>query len=150
MKLMHVRTRNAAITLLLPLLTVVACQQTTPVDEPKVVDLEVTQSVTALIEGRSVAAQQFSVPEITQDVIATGGVYAKVRLGAADQWIDLPYSTFERCFFGENSAVCGITYAVAYSVGTVTFNAIGIVPTNSNLLDLRGTRIRLFFAEPAR
>ena len=95
--------------------------------------------------------QQFSVPEITQEVIATGGVFAKVRLGAADQWIDLPYSTFEHCVYGgDDDAVCGITYAVAYSVGTVTFNAIGVVPINSILLDLRGTRIRLFFAEPAR
>ena len=89
-------------------------------------------------------AHQFSVPEITQAVLDAGGVYAKVRAG--DLWTDLPYSVFEHCFYVEgDNAVCGVTYAVVYGVGTAAYSAVGVVPEYSELLDIEGTRIRLFF-----
>jgi hypothetical protein len=135
-------------------LLVIACQNMTPeepVEEPpKVVDLEVTRSATVLVESRYLTSRRFSVPEITQDVLDAGGVRAKIQ-AADDLWIDLPYTIFEHCFYdGGDDAVCGVTYFMTYGVGSATFSALGVVPRSSVLLDIDGTRIRLFFAEPAR
>ena len=131
-------------------LLVIACQNMTPEEPPKVVDLEVTRSATVQVEGRYLTSRRFSVPEITQDVLDAGGVHAKIQ-AADDLWIDLPYTIFEHCFYdGGDNAVCGVTYFMTYGVGSATFSALGVVPRSSVLLDIDGTRIRLFFAEPAR
>ena len=132
-------------------LLVIACQNMTPEEPPKVVDLEVTRSATVYVEGRYLTSRRFSVPEITQAVLDAGGVYAKIQADD-DLWIDLPYTIFEHCFYddGGDNAVCGVTYFMTYGVGSATVSALGVVARDSELLDIDGMRIRLFFAEPAR
>jgi hypothetical protein len=126
-------------------LLVIACQDMMPEESPpRFVDLEARATRAVWVEGRYFVVQQFSVPEITQAVLEDGGVYAKVRAG--NTWIDLPYSAFESCYYtGGDNAVCGVTYAVAYGVGTATYSAVGVTVAGSDLLDIEGTRIRLFF-----